>query len=305
MKYISGAVRSYTILVVCYVLLILLLPANHTDMHSYSLSVAQYRGLRLVLALPLALMWFSAFYGYAKLRQYADAIAKTPEGKGYRRLADGCRWLAWGLTATPIVSLIVNTIGDRHPGFHSVAVIVINYASLAYVLVAFSIISGGAHELAQRTKQAMASGSTRILQLVFVGAGVLYCYLTFRHLDLQSLASTNNPYYLPVWLLVISIIIPNLYAWFVGLLAAHDITVAARRTHGLLYRHAVRLVAIGLVLAIASLISTQYLHSVIPRTGHLSLDTALIVTYATYMTMVIGFSLVALGVSRLKRIEEV
>jgi hypothetical protein len=305
MKQTARAVRSYCFLVASYFLLILFLPADQVSMHNYMLSATEYRVLRFSLALPLVLMWFAAFFGYAKLQQYAQTIAKTPEASGYQRLANGCRWLAWGLSTTSIASIILNTNGDNHPRFHSLAIIIINYMSLLYALIAFSVMSGGAHDLATRAKQSLTPATTRSLQLIFVISGVIYCYLTFKHLDLQSLASTNNPYYLPVWLLVISVIIPNLYAWFVGLLAVHDLGIAARRTHGVLYRRAVRFLASGLVLVIASLISVQYLHSAIPRSGHLSLDTTLIVTYATYLVTMIGFILVSLGANRLKRIEEV
>lgn len=305
MKHLSGIVKRWLLLTVGYLLLTQLLPANKADLHTYNLSLGQYHVLRFLLALPLSLLWFAALFGYSQLNQYAKAIAKTPEAEGYRRLSVGCYWLAWSLIVPTVISLVFTTIYASHPGFHSAAVIIINYLSLGLTLLAFSSISSGTQELAAKTKQRFSAANMRSLQFIFVAGGVLYCYLTFRNLDLHSLASTNNPYYLPIWLLISSFFIPNLYAWFIGLLAAYEIGSLAERSAGVLYQRALKVFAIGLAVVIACLISVQYLHTIVPRTGHLSLNTILIFTYSIYMAAIIGFALLALGAWRLKRIEEV
>jgi len=306
MKYIGSAVRNYLVLITLYLLLGLLLPASSVDMQNYGLSAREYHVLRFVLALPLALVWFTAFYGYARLKEYAAVMDNTAESRGFQQLARGVHWLAWGLALPSVLSLVLNNgIANAHPNLHEAAVISINYITLALTLVGLVITSNATHELALRSKRTFSAASARSLQFIFVTSGVLYCYLTFRHVDMQSLASTNNAYFLPVWLLIMTIIIPSLYAWFVGLLAAYDITLMAKQTHGLLYRHALRNLAAGLVVVIASYVAQQYLHTVVPRTGHLSLNTTLLLTYSIYICTMLGFVLMTVGAIRLKRIEEV
>ena len=305
MKHLSGVMKKWLLLTVGYLVLSQLLPVNQAELHNYGLTSGQYHVLRFLLALPLSLLWFAAFFGYAQLSQYAKAVAKTPEAEGYRRLTTGCYWLTLTLVIPSVVSLVFNPISGSHPGFHTTAVILINYLILGLTLLAFINISNGTQELAAKAKHRFSAANTRSLQFFFVAGGVLYCYLTFRNIDLHSLASTNNPYYLPIWLLITSLFIPNLYAWFIGLLAAYEIGALARSSPGVLYQRALKLFALGLVAVIACLISVQYLHTTIPRTGHLSLNSTLVITYSIYIGAIIGFALLAWGAWRLKRIEEV
>jgi hypothetical protein len=108
-----------------------------------------------------------------------------------------------------------------------------------------------------------------------------------------------------VWLLVLTIIIPYLYAWFIGLLAAFEITVVARQAKGILYRQALRLLAGGVSVVIAGLITIQYVRSVFPSGGKLSLGLVLLLIYLVYLIVAAGFVLITLGANRLKKIEEI
>lgn len=305
MKHLTAVVRIYLIATLGYFLLTLLLPAIKADQHAYMLSAGQYHALRFLIGLPLALIWLAAFLTYSRLKAYAALMAKTAEGKAYEHLALGSHWLAWGLYVPATASLLLNALANDHPGLHSTVIILLNYLSLGFTFMALSNIGTGAHLLAEHAKRVYSSMSNRLLQLIFVSGGVLYCYLTFRHLDLQSLGSTHNPYFLPGWLLIISLIIPYLYAWFIGLLAVFDLALTANQSRGILYRQALWLIAAGWSVVIAGLIAVQYLHTIIPRNGHLALNTVFIVTYSIYMCMVVGFGLLIWGVHRLKRIEEV
>jgi hypothetical protein len=141
--------------------------------------------------------------------------------------------------------------------------------------------------------------------LVFVVGGVLYCYLTFRRFDPSSLGSTNNPYALPIWLMLLTVIIPYLYAWFVGLLAAYEITTYTKQVRGVLYKQALHLLVIGLLAVIIGSITLQYVSSVAPAAGHLTLNYRLLLITLFRVVDGIGFVLIAIGALRLRKIEEV
>src|SRR5213083_1716818 len=119
MDRIGSALRNYIILSVTYIGLILSLPANTADLDRYSLSASQYRSLRFLLAIPLVLVWFGAFYGYAKIEEYAKTLAKTSEAQGYAQLAVGCRWLAWGLSIPALSALILNSLFSSDSRIHT------------------------------------------------------------------------------------------------------------------------------------------------------------------------------------------
>jgi hypothetical protein len=299
------ALRSYAILAVIYILLVFILPANSQAMHAYHLNALEYRILYFAVALPSLAVWFAAFFGYAKLQEYADSIAASSEAGAFNQLARGCKWLAWSLPVSVLTAYTLNAVADHWHSFHAAAIIIDNYATLALPLVGFSIIGLASKELVNQAKIRLSPLNARGIMLFFVVGGVLYCYLTFRRFDPALLGSTHNPYYLPIWLMLVTVIIPYLYAWFVGLLATYEITTYSRQVRGVLYKQALHLLVGGLVAVIAGSILLQYVSSVEPSTGHLVLDYRLLLITIFRVVPGIGFILITMGASRLKKIEEV
>lgn len=305
MKYIDNSMRTFSLLILTFFLLLAIIPVNEAVMAQYDLTATQYRVLNFLVYLPFAGIWFTAYYGYSKLAGYARSISNTDEGSGFEALATGTGWLAWGFLLQSYTSLVLNAIASVYPNFHPSAMIMSNYIGMLFPLVAFVYIGAGARTLMQHTQHHVGVAITRNIQFAFVALGVVYCYLIFRNLDLHTLSASNNPYFLPVWLLVLTIIIPYLYAWFMGLLAAYEILVVAKHVKGVIYRQALRLLASGVAVVIGSFIMAQYLRTAVPKTGRLSLNILLLLIYLIYLAMAAGFVLVTMGANRLKKIEEV
>ena len=297
--------RQYCVVTITYFLLVVLLPANRVALHDYNLTSLSYHLLLLSIVLPLALIWFGGFYSYARLQQYRASIVDSPEASDFGHMTRGFIWLAWGPPLIAIGTIVLNTVADSHPPFRTAAVITANYASMLIILIALSAISTGTRNLNQRNKIVISSRGARSLILFFMIVGVAYCVISFRHLDLHSLASTNNPYYMPVWLVISTIVIPSMYTWFIGLLAAYEIYLYSRSVTGLLYRRAMRLVSFGVISVIASSIVVQYFHAIVPRRGHLSLSVIIIIVNIIYILMASGYIMLSLGASQLRKIEEV
>ncbi len=301
----SRALLRCTALACLFIVLIFVLPTSHATMHAYNLSSLQYRLITLSLAFPILVVWFAAFLGSAKLRDYAYQIRKTPQGLHFNNLANACTWLALSLPVPAIAGQLLNALANKWANFHPTAIIITNYINIILPLIAFSIVGIASRGLIRDAKLTLSLATTRFIMILFLVIGVLFCYLTFRQFDLTSLQASTNPYFLPLWLMVITVTIPSLYAWFVGLLAAYEIGLYSKQSHGLLYRKALRLMIGGLIAVIVSLIALQYLNSVQPRIGHLVLDYRLLLNLLFRIIGGIGFILLALGATRLKRIEEV
>jgi len=292
-------------LAVLYIVLIFILPANHASMQHYHLSTIEYKIATAALAIPPIAVWFAAFWGYAKLREYSQSIAKSKEGPHFARLGTGCAWLAWSLPLTSIGSLILNGLAYKWTNFHPTAIILTNYLALIIPLIAFLIIGLAARGIVGKLRLNLDLQSARLMMTFFLVSGIAYCFLIFRKIDPANLASTQNSYFLPVWLLILTVIIPYLYAWFIGLLAAYEISLFSTKVRGLLYRQALLLMVIGLVAVIIGSIALQYIGSVVPRTGDLLFNYKLLLTLVVRIVSGIGFFILALGASRLKKIEEV
>lgn len=299
------AVPAFACLALLYTLLIFILPPSQKTIANYNLSTTSYRIALFALAIPSFLSWFAAFIGWLKLADYAQSIRKTPEGSDFKMLVKGIGWLAWSLPLTVIISFSLNAFANKWPSFHHTAIILSNYINLILPLIAFTIIGNAARGLVSRSKLDIYLINSRAITFTFVIIGVLYCYLTFQHFDLSSFGSANNPYYLPIWLMVITVTIPYLYAWFVGLLASYEINLFSRNAKGVFYKQAIRYLAIGITIVIVSFIAQQYLNSVKPRVGYLVFDYRLMFTLALKILTGVGFAVLAFGAYRLKRIEEI
>lgn len=301
----SRALRHYVWLAIFYVALILILPASAATRDAYHFSNFEYRIVALLVALPTLAVWLAAFVGYAQLRGYAASIRKTPEGIYFDQLAEGSTWLAWSLPVSVIVPSVLNAVADSHPGFHATAIIISNYVSLLLPLVAFSVIASASRGLLSTVKVKLSLANTRMIIVGFLLLGVLYCYFTFRHFDLSSLGSSHNPYYLPLWLMITTVTVPYLYAWFMGILATFELTLFRKHVRGVLYKQPLGLLVGGLLTVILSSVALQYTSSVEPRVGHLVLNHRLVLTLAFRIIGGVGFVLIALGANRLRKIEEV
>lgn len=299
------AMQYAALLAGLYVLLLFVLPANTATMHEYDLSSFEYRIIAFAVALPSLVSWFAGFIGYAKLREYAMAIRKTPEGIWYDRLAEGCTWLAWSLPVATIIPFLLNAVADDHAGFHATSIIISNYIALLLPLFGFSIIATASQNLLSNIRVKLSLYSARLIIAGFLMIGVLYCYLVFKHLNLGSLSTSDNPYFLPAWLLVTTIIMPYLYAWFMGLLGAYELTLYRKHVHGVLYKQALGLVVGGLIAVILSFVALQYVGSIEPRIGHLMFNNKLLFISIFRIVGGTGFVLIAIGATRLKKIEEV
>lgn len=301
----SRILVRYGQLAVLYLALIFILPGNEQVMKAHSLTTQEYHVLELLVGLPLLAVWFMGFYGYAKLKEYALSISSTPEAAGFNRLANGCAWIAWSLPVHSIVGLVGTAITSAQPSLGPAIIIISNYIDLLFPVIAFSLIGLASRNLFDQAKIALSGGGIRGITLLFIVGGVLYCYLAFRQFNGMGLGSTGNPYHLPIWLSVLSVIIPYLYAWFVGMLAVYELITYGRRVRGVLYRQAVHLLVIGLFAMILGSVAAQYSRSIQPSSEHLLLSAHLIFGLIFEIISGLGFVMIALGAIRLKKIEEV
>jgi hypothetical protein len=303
---LNNPIISYIALSVLFFILVIFLPANKMVTQNYRLDSVQYHILLFAVELPLAITWFVAFYGYYKLNQYAHTINRSSEEAGFKHLAAGCKWLAWGLVFPAIYALIVNAIANSYPGFLPTAIISTNYLDLIFQVIALTVIANGASSLVVHGGRVRTTANgVRLLMLLLVTLGVGYCFLIFRQLGSHSATSADNQYYLPEWLIVFTVIIPYIFAWFTGFLAAYEISVHSRHVKGLIYRRGLRWISIGLTLVITGSFGSQYIHAITPRTGHVSLSYDLVFVYMFYIIIFFGFALVSLGAYHLKKLEEV
>ncbi|HET7320611.1 MAG TPA: hypothetical protein VFI84_03465, partial [Candidatus Saccharimonadales bacterium] len=194
----------YGILAVLYLILSLVLPTNHSAETSYHLSSIEYHVILFFIIFPFILIWLVAFYGYSTIKAYASVIEETPEGTPMAHISNSIMWLAWGLPIPALIGLILGSIANGHPSFYGASVILTNYANLVIPVIAFHILSTGTRLWAEKEHIRISIGGTKLLVFLFVIIGSLYCYQIFHNV----IGTPNDPYYLPHWLLLATIVIP-------------------------------------------------------------------------------------------------
>jgi hypothetical protein len=303
-RYVNRALLYYGVLTFAYLLLSLVLPVNHNTEHAFHLSDLQYHVLILLIILPLTLIWLVAFYGYSAIRDYATLVEDTEEGDALRNVSTGLMWLAWGLPIPAIIGVIMSGIANAHPSFYGASVIINNYATLLFAVIAFHVLSTGSRLWTERANLRISLGWTKMLVLIFVIIGAFYCFFVFRNIGSLK-HDQSNPYYLGSWWLLVTVVVPYLYAWFVGFLAAFEISMISRNMKGLLYRQALQLVSRGLVTIVFSSIALQFFRITVPTTGKISLGVLLLIIYLLVFIIGLGYATLTLGARKLKKIEEV
>lgn len=305
MKILRRPLSHYVALTAFFFLMVLVLPSNSTVMATYNLTSLQYHILLLLYVLPFIGIWFAAFFAYDRLLVYARVIKSTPEGPGFAMLAKGCGWLAYSLPIPILVGIILSAVSDAIPSFKAMSTIFVNYLFLILPLIGFSILGTSARKLSDQAKIRMHPGEVRAVIAAFVLLGVFYCYSILKQFDLMATNSAvTNQYFLPLSLVIITLVIPYLYSWFTGLLAAYEIVLFSRQSKGVLYRQSLTYVAVGIATVIASSIALQYINTITPQTGDLSINVAFATSYVIGFIAALGYVFIAIGAVKLKRIEE-
>lgn len=276
------------------------LPPNPQTLQQLHISSVAYRIAILALLIPYGIIWYAGFYAFAKLKEYVHTIKAFEDGKAFRKITIGMGVLAFGLIIPTAISLILQTITIHHPGFKPASIIISNYMAIVVVLITFIYISSGARLLSSLTKNKLGLFGVRMFALLFISLAVVFTYLVLhyqaRHADV---------YYLDTPLLIITFIIPYLYAWYMALLSAYELGLYARHAKGLLYRQALRFFSHGIVVTIVGSIAIQFVNNTFAAKAKHSLGAILVLEYILLAIVAIGLILMALGTKKLKRIEEV
>jgi hypothetical protein len=282
------------------------LPINQQVIKQYNLSVSGLRFIQLTTVVPLLLIWATAYYGFTALSRYSRSIRQDKDGIQMAKLAHGIGVLAFGGPIISIVSSVLNSIAQQNSTFLPKSTIINNYLSLLVALIAFLYISRGANGLAATVKSTPSHKSLQMLSLLIITLGSVFCYLIFHNLPhpLKLGVAPKPTYYLPDWLILVSIVIPYVFVWYSGALGSLNIYGYYRKVRGTIYKSSLIYIASGISFIIFSYIVLQYLTTLSSKLAGLKLNSLLLIVYPLILVIAIGYILIALGAKKLRKIEE-
>lgn len=299
MKLRSRLFGLYVLFVGLYAVMLLIAPPPRIAMDRYNLTINQLHLLELTIIIPMAIIWFIAFYGYSKLRAYTDLIKDSKDGKQINRIATGVLILTIGTPFTTVASSIMTVISQDMPNFRPTSLIIRHYLDILVPLLAFILISGGARGLHDLTKHRPPQYVINAVAGIFIVIGVTYCWV------ILNAHNFNAAYFLPEWLVLTTIVIPYMYTWYLGMMSAYQVHAYSLKVPGIVYRRNWNLFAAGIAAIIVASIIYQYAATLTRQFSSLRLIPLLCIVYSLLALISVGYILVALGAKKLQKIEEV
>jgi hypothetical protein len=294
------------LLAVIYLVLVLTAPISKLILDYYHLRIVSLRFLELTYVLPQIAIWSAAYFGFYLISKYAATIARDKDGKAMNKIAIGIGIYAFASPLNNILSTLLSHVTLTHIHFQPTATIINNYDSVLISLIAFLFIGAGARGLADTVKSYLSYRTLQGLALVMTAIGSVFCYLIFNPLPgpLRLGLADKPHYYLPSWLLIFTIVVPYIFIWVLGALAALDMRGYYLKVKGVIYKSSIKFLALGFAFIIFSLIVLQYFTTVSSKLASLRLLPLLLIIYPLIIIESIGYILVAIGAKKLKKIEE-
>jgi hypothetical protein len=306
-KLVSG---SFLVLSLLYLAQTLLIKPDPAATAKYHLTSTSARLLGLTIAIPYLIIWLIALVGYLRLYTYHNSIKTDRDGEAFKSISAGVFGLGIFLPISTILSTQSNYYILHHASAAAPATRLVNYINIAIILLAVIAIHKGSEKLLTFVKSKDRIGYAApylISTLVFIAFSAIYVYLVMHDPTRQhpTAAVQRAGYYQPDWVILLTIVIPRILTWYVGLRAALNIYTYMKLVKGSIYRLALRDLAYGIIGVIVSIIFLRCLQTISVTLAKLSLGLLLALIYILLIVISVGYIFIARGTNKLQKLEEI
>ena len=293
----------FAVLIVAYLGLTLLSTPDAATLAHYHLSSAGARALIYSVSIPIAIIWTIGAYGSVKMKDYSQIIKKSKEGGPMNMISDGLMFLVLAQVLSSVIGAVFVKIEHHHPSWLSTMTIINNYLSVLLLGIALCIIALGGWGLNNLVRNNSQGYFQQIITGFFIVLSSIYSYFIIVEPIHTPLA--RRLYYMPDWLILLTLAIPYLVFWYLGVLGAYFIYNYQKHIKGAVYKGSLSYVAAGITMVIVSSIAVRFLSTVSTSISRLKLTPVLFIIYVFLALVAVGFLLIAYGAKKLRRIEEV
>lgn len=254
-----------------------------------------------IIILVLGIMLFAA-RGATAFKSYATMVAGSKEGEAINLIANGLLLtLSYFLISTVFSALL--PFYTSSPGYKAL-VVIRDHIPVAISLASYYLLYRGSDQLRQVAKFETWTRGAAIAMVAFIVFAYAFV-LEFTRFQAPPITATSASAMtvLPQNILLFSLVLPFLLAWFLGILATINIFKFSLSVKGKLYRLALKDLIKGLwfVIVLSMLIqlltlSDKYILS-LKAPALLGLIYILLILYA------LGFVFIRDGAKRLSRLE--
>ena len=273
------------------------------------LSAAQVRIVDIVFAAPLLLIWLAVLFAALSMWRYSRMIAGAKESAGFRYLSYGIFVLLTGLIAGSYLGGLQQLV-SRHasdPQAVKTAYVVINnYVSVVSALAMYALLLHGSQLLLKTLGKHISVGK-KLIPIVAGFVALTAAYLWLIHSNPASRVSlspgTNPTFGLPYWLIVLTVALPLVVSWVLGVAALIGLYQYGRRTPGIVYQILFKKLVVGMTLLIGLTIALQLFTQLYTLYADSTLSFLLGIIVVIYLLLTYAFLLIAQGAAKLNAIE--
>jgi hypothetical protein len=294
---------AYIFVIGCWVIYaILSMFAPAVANQRYHLGTVELMTLRLSIIIPIHLIWLLALSGAVALKNYATLIKGGRESSAISLIADGLLWTIGYLVVSSVASAATPFFANTSQ-YDAIIIIRDHLAPLAS-LIAFVYIFRGSHLLREIGKFATWTRTTAWIMAAYAFFAFFFVlqFSTSPVITSQTAGRTAATI-APHSILLFTMVVPFLIAWFLGILAIINITKYARHVKGVLYRQALRNLVVGISGIIAFAVVVQVISLAAKYLADLKLGPILAIVYLLLLLYGAGFLLVRSGAKKLGRLE--
>lgn len=286
-----------------YITGILIAPAAP---NRFNLTAAKTKLLQITIALPVVLIWGAAIYGAERFKNYTSGIKYEKDGSALDRVALGLIVLIGSVMSSGI-SGILRPWAIRD-GWLKTFTIIFNYLQVLLPLIAFYIMFKGSSELKKlvvRKKENILSWLPVTLIIIVVGALYITVLLSYAYKNTTPDPSKYSSFYLSDPLIILTLALPYLLGWALGIKSTMNIAAYQKKVKGLIYKSALKRLVVGLYTVIGFAIILQLLTAFSTFFAKAGLGSILLIIYMIIIIYSVGFIIIASGAKRLGNIEKV
>jgi hypothetical protein len=300
-------ILPFAVIVLAYLAAVYAIPPESSTLTKYSLTPSQARVLSLSIVVPIVIIWSFGLSGLIKFREYAEKISKDRDGQAFMKISAGLAVLVYGLPLSSLISTAVNYFTRENPDLIPSGTILVNYVALGVMILSFYIIHKGARLLVSNIKQTPVSAHYRVWQLLFGLLSVLLVYSTLKNpaRSVPTEGVVKAVYYLPDWLIVSTVIIPYILAWYLGFQAVYYLRHYRNKVPGVLYKSSLGYISNGIAAVVLASIVQRFLTTQTVYFSNQSLQVLLFIILLLLIVISVGYILIAIGSNKLRKIEEV
>lgn len=248
--------------------------------------------IQFTFILPFIATWILGAVAAGNLKRYESSLTDPSIRKGYRYFAIGTIFLVLELVVAQLAGLPRNFFQENLSVIADLSILV-NYIHVFFPLMGFIFFFRGAQQLSSK-KAAKDTGLTSLIIVMLLG--VIYSALIFTNSTRQVslIADVRPTYFIPDILIVATIIIPTLIAWYFGFRAA--LIMGESQTTAAINQNGFPRLMNGIWLVVFSSIILQGLVSLgAERFLSFGLGITLGLIYLFLMTISVGYWLMASG----------